>query len=77
MVSVKPTIAGHPGCVRQSWHRHEKTDTLVAGRENGQGLALANAGYPNESSRDAGGADVASSQLAKAPAEGLASAWMP
>jgi len=36
-LSVKRSMTGHPGCVRQSWHRHEKTDTLVAGRENGQG----------------------------------------
>jgi len=35
-VSVKPTVTGHPGCVRQPWHPHEKADKMIAGRENGQ-----------------------------------------
>src|SRR3954453_22822210 len=29
-------MTGHPRYARQPWHRREKTDTLVAGRENGQ-----------------------------------------
>ncbi len=29
-------MTGHHVSVRQSWHTHKKTDTLVAGRENGQ-----------------------------------------
>jgi hypothetical protein len=29
-------MTGHPGYVGQLWHIHEKTDTLIVGRQNGQ-----------------------------------------
>jgi len=36
VVSVKRTMTGHPGSVRQPWHPHGKADKMIAGRENGQ-----------------------------------------
>lgn len=28
---------GHPGCVRQTWHPHGKTDKMIVGQKDGQG----------------------------------------